>query len=126
MSRQPEVFIPRDLYGLSRDEWQHLTANTFTFGIGDTKAEPRKIIRRSRFQAVPSLAERCSRNGVPRARLVRTGWRLADPLGPPERATLCLRSCGRSHRRDADGSDRDDRAPRFRSNRSGSGRLRCA
>jgi len=41
-----EVFIARDLYGLSRDDWEHLTA-TFTFGSGETKAELDEIIRRS-------------------------------------------------------------------------------
>jgi hypothetical protein len=39
-----EVFIARDLYGLSRADWQHLTA-TFTFGSGETKAELDEIIR---------------------------------------------------------------------------------
>ena len=33
-----EVFIARDLYGLSLDDWKHLTG-TFTFGSGPTKAE---------------------------------------------------------------------------------------
>ncbi len=41
-----EVFIARDLYGLSRDDWQHLTG-TFTFGSGETKAELDEIIRQS-------------------------------------------------------------------------------
>lgn len=41
-----EVFIARDLYGLSRADWQHLTS-TFTFGSGETKAELDDIIRRS-------------------------------------------------------------------------------
>ncbi|MBF8253346.1 MAG: hypothetical protein HW373_41 [Deltaproteobacteria bacterium] len=41
-----EVFIARDLYGLSREDWQHLTA-TFTFGSGSTKAELDEIIRQS-------------------------------------------------------------------------------
>jgi hypothetical protein len=41
-----EVFIARDLYGLSVADWQHLTA-TFTFGTGETKAELDEIIRRS-------------------------------------------------------------------------------
>jgi len=41
-----EIFIARDLYGLSRADWQHLTA-TFTFGSGETKAELDEIIRRS-------------------------------------------------------------------------------
>jgi len=39
-----EVFIARDLYGLSREDWQHLTG-TFTFGGGDSKAELDEIIR---------------------------------------------------------------------------------
>ncbi len=41
-----EVFIARDLYGLSRADWHHLTA-TFTFGSGETKAELDEMIRRS-------------------------------------------------------------------------------
>jgi hypothetical protein len=41
-----EVFIARDLYGLSVADWQHLAA-TFTFGSGETKAELEEIIRRS-------------------------------------------------------------------------------
>lgn len=41
-----EVFIARDLYGLSREDWQHLTG-TFTYGSGGTKAELDEIIRRS-------------------------------------------------------------------------------
>jgi hypothetical protein len=41
-----EVFIARDLYGLSLDDWQHLTG-TFTFGGGETKAELDEIIRQS-------------------------------------------------------------------------------
>lgn len=43
-----EVFIARDLYGLTRDDWQHLTG-TFTFGgDSETKAELDAIIARSR------------------------------------------------------------------------------
>ncbi len=41
-----EVFIARDLYGLSTDDWKHLTG-TFTFGGGDSKAELDEIIRQS-------------------------------------------------------------------------------
>jgi len=41
-----EVFIARELYGLSRDDWQHLTG-TFTFGSGATKEELDEIIRQS-------------------------------------------------------------------------------
>ncbi len=41
-----EIFIARELYGLSRDDWKHLTG-TFTFGSGDTKAELDEIIRLS-------------------------------------------------------------------------------
>ena len=41
-----EVFIARELYGLSLDDWQHLTG-TFTFGSGETKAELDEIIRLS-------------------------------------------------------------------------------
>lgn len=41
-----EVFIARELYGLSRDDWQHLTG-TFTFGGGETKAELDEIVRQS-------------------------------------------------------------------------------
>jgi hypothetical protein len=41
-----EVFIARELYGLSREDWQHLTG-TFTFGSGETKAELDEIIRQS-------------------------------------------------------------------------------
>ncbi len=41
-----EVFIARELYGLSRDDWQHLTG-TFTFGSSETKAELDEIIRQS-------------------------------------------------------------------------------
>jgi hypothetical protein len=41
-----EIFIARELYGLSLDDWKHLTA-TFTFGSGDTKAELDEIIRQS-------------------------------------------------------------------------------
>jgi len=41
-----EVFIARELYGLSLDDWKHLTG-TFTFGSGETKAELDEIIRQS-------------------------------------------------------------------------------
>ena len=41
-----EVFIARGLYGLSLDDWKHLTA-TFTFGSGPTKEELDEIIRQS-------------------------------------------------------------------------------
>ena len=41
-----EAFIARELYGLSLDDWKHLTG-TFTFGSGETKAELDEIIRQS-------------------------------------------------------------------------------
>lgn len=41
-----EAFIARDLYGLSLDDWKHLTG-TFTFGSGTTKEELDEIIRQS-------------------------------------------------------------------------------
>lgn len=41
-----EVFIARELYGLSLEDWKHLTG-TFTFGSGTTKAELDEIIRQS-------------------------------------------------------------------------------
>ncbi len=41
-----ETFIARELYGLSLDDWKHLTS-TFTFGSGDSKAELDEIIRLS-------------------------------------------------------------------------------
>ena len=41
-----EVFIARELYGLSLEDWKHLTG-TFTFGSGETKAELDEIIRQS-------------------------------------------------------------------------------
>ena len=41
-----ETFIARELYGLSLDDWQHLTG-TFTFGSGESKAELDEIIRQS-------------------------------------------------------------------------------
>jgi hypothetical protein len=41
-----EVFIARELYGLSLEDWKHLTG-TFTFGSGPTKEELDEIIRRS-------------------------------------------------------------------------------
>ena len=39
-----EVFIARELYGLTREDWLHLTG-TFTFGGGESKAELDEIIR---------------------------------------------------------------------------------
>ena len=41
-----EAFIARELYGLSLDDWKHLTG-TFTFGGGESKAELDEIIRQS-------------------------------------------------------------------------------
>lgn len=41
-----EVFIARELYGLSLEDWKHLTAS-FTFGGGESKAELDEIIRQS-------------------------------------------------------------------------------
>jgi hypothetical protein len=41
-----EVFIARELYGLSFDDWKHLTG-TFTFGSGATKEELDELIRQS-------------------------------------------------------------------------------
>ena len=41
-----EVFIARELYGLSLDDWKYLTG-TFTFGSGATKEELDEIIRQS-------------------------------------------------------------------------------
>ena len=41
-----ETFIARELYGLSLDDWKHLTG-TFTFGGGESKAELDEIIRQS-------------------------------------------------------------------------------
>ena len=41
-----EDFIARELYGLSLDDWKHLTG-TFTFGSGPTKEELNEIIRQS-------------------------------------------------------------------------------
>ena len=41
-----EVFIARELYGLSLEDWTHLTG-TFTFGSGATKEELDEIIRQS-------------------------------------------------------------------------------
>jgi len=41
-----EVFIAQQLYGLSLEDWKHLTG-TFTFGSGETKAELDEIIRQS-------------------------------------------------------------------------------
>ena len=41
-----EVFIARVLYGLSLDDWKHLTG-TFTFGSGPSKEELDAIIRQS-------------------------------------------------------------------------------
>lgn len=39
-----EAFIARELYGLTREDWLHLTG-TFTFGSGESKAELDEIIR---------------------------------------------------------------------------------
>jgi hypothetical protein len=41
-----EVFIARELYGLSLEDWKHLTG-TFTYGSGATKEELDEIIRQS-------------------------------------------------------------------------------
>jgi hypothetical protein len=41
-----EVFIAREFYGLSLEDWKHLTS-TFTFGSGPTKEELDEIIRQS-------------------------------------------------------------------------------
>jgi len=41
-----EVFIARELYALSLDDWKHLTGS-FTFGSGATKEELDEIIRQS-------------------------------------------------------------------------------
>ena len=41
-----EVFIARELYGLSLEDWKHLTG-TFTFGSGPTKEALDEIIRQS-------------------------------------------------------------------------------
>jgi hypothetical protein len=41
-----EVFIARQLYDLSLDDWKHLTG-TFTFGSGESKSELDEIIRQS-------------------------------------------------------------------------------
>ena len=41
-----EAFIARELYGLSLEDWTHLTG-TFTFGSGPTKEELDEIIRQS-------------------------------------------------------------------------------
>jgi hypothetical protein len=41
-----EAFIAIELYGLSLEDWRHLTG-TFTFGGGDSKAELDEIIRQS-------------------------------------------------------------------------------
>jgi hypothetical protein len=41
-----EIFIARELYGLSLDDWKHLTG-TFTFGSGESRAELDEIIRQS-------------------------------------------------------------------------------
>ena len=41
-----ETFIARELYGLSLEDWKHLTG-TFTFGSGESKAELDEIIRQS-------------------------------------------------------------------------------
>ena len=41
-----EVFIARDLYGVSLEDWTHLTG-TFTFGSGPSKEELDEIVRQS-------------------------------------------------------------------------------
>jgi hypothetical protein len=41
-----EIFIARDLYDVSLDDWKHLTG-TYTFGSGPTKEELDEIIRQS-------------------------------------------------------------------------------
>lgn len=41
-----EVFIARELYGLSLDDWKHLTG-TFTYGSGATREELDEIIGHS-------------------------------------------------------------------------------
>lgn len=41
-----ETFIAHELYGLTREDWQHLTG-TFTFGGGESKAELDETIRQS-------------------------------------------------------------------------------
>ena len=41
-----EAFIAQQIYGLSLDDWRHLTS-TFTFGGGESKAELDEIIRQS-------------------------------------------------------------------------------
>jgi len=41
-----EVFIARELYGLTLDDWKHLTG-TFSFGSGETKAELDEIVGQS-------------------------------------------------------------------------------
>ena len=50
-----EVFIARELYGLSLDDWKHLTG-TFTFGNGPTKEELDEIIRQSMVLWTPTPA----------------------------------------------------------------------
>jgi hypothetical protein len=46
LSTAASRFIARDLYGLPREHWEHLTG-TFTFGSGPSKAELDEIIRLS-------------------------------------------------------------------------------
>ena len=46
MSVVLEVIIAHECYGLSLDDWKHLTG-TFTFGSGTTKEELDEIIRQS-------------------------------------------------------------------------------
>jgi hypothetical protein len=50
-----EVFIARELYGLSLEDWKHLTG-TFTFGNGPTKEELDEIIRQSMVLWTPTSA----------------------------------------------------------------------
>jgi hypothetical protein len=51
-----EVLIACELYGLSLDDWKHLTG-TFTFGSGPTKEELDEIIRQS-LTIWPKTSER--------------------------------------------------------------------
>ena len=50
-----EVFVARELYGLSLDDWKHLTG-TFTFGSGETKSELDEIMRQSLSLWQPQLS----------------------------------------------------------------------
>jgi hypothetical protein len=42
-----EVIIAKEIYGLDKEDWNHLTS-TFTFGSGDTKKELDEIIEKSK------------------------------------------------------------------------------